>query len=95
VRFGVDDREAPTAGSSGGAEGERIAARECGEGIVAVRALCGAETDWELCCRLDCSGDAEKRCSHQETGGAGSLQLLNGGRRAFTRCVGQKRVMFV
>jgi hypothetical protein len=31
VRFGVDAREPPPDGSSGGAEGERIAARECGE----------------------------------------------------------------
>lgn len=39
-RFGVEDREGPGVGSSEaaeGADGERIAARECGEGIVAVR----------------------------------------------------------
>lgn len=36
VRFGVDDRDAPEFGSSGGAKGDRIEARECGEGIVAV-----------------------------------------------------------
>jgi hypothetical protein len=36
VRFGVEEREPPAVESSGGAEGERIAARECGEGIVAV-----------------------------------------------------------
>jgi hypothetical protein len=36
VRFGLVDRDAPMFGSSGGAEGDRIAARECGEGIVAV-----------------------------------------------------------
>lgn len=31
VRFGVDAREPPAEGSSGGAEGDSIAARECGE----------------------------------------------------------------
>lgn len=41
MRFGVEEREAPGMGSSGGAElGDRIAARErCGEGIVAVWGL--------------------------------------------------------
>ena len=39
MRFGVEEREAPAAESSGGAEGESIAARECGEGIVAVWVL--------------------------------------------------------
>ena len=37
MRFGVDEREAAAVESdSGGAEGNRIAASECGEGMVAV-----------------------------------------------------------
>jgi hypothetical protein len=39
VRLGVEEREPPAVESSGGAEGDRIAARECGEGIVAVGGL--------------------------------------------------------
>jgi hypothetical protein len=39
VRFGVEARDVELVVSSLGAEGERIAARECGEGMVAVRVL--------------------------------------------------------
>jgi hypothetical protein len=39
VRFGVGEREPPAVESSGGAEGERIAAIECGDGIVAAGGL--------------------------------------------------------
>lgn len=67
VRFGVEDREAPAVESSGGAEGERIAARECGEGIVAVGVLLRPGTIWELCCRRNCRGDTEIRFYHQKT----------------------------
>jgi hypothetical protein len=45
VRLGVEAREPPVVGSSGGAEGESIAARECGEGIVAVGVLLRPETE--------------------------------------------------
>lgn len=44
-RFGVEDRELPAGVSSGGAEGDSIAARECGEGIVAVRVLWRPESE--------------------------------------------------
>lgn len=51
MRLGVEDREVTAAGSSGGAEGESIAAREWergGEGIVAVRVLLRPGTDGEM-----------------------------------------------
>jgi hypothetical protein len=49
--LGVEDREVTAVGSSGGAEGESMAAREWergGEGIVAVRVLLRPETDGEM-----------------------------------------------
>jgi hypothetical protein len=48
VRLGVEEREPPAVESSGGAEGERIAARECGEGIVAVGGLIRPGTGWQV-----------------------------------------------
>lgn len=40
MRFGVEDRETAGFVSPGGADGERIAAMDCGDGgIVAVRVL--------------------------------------------------------
>lgn len=57
MRLGVEDREVVTAvGSSGGAEGESIAAREWergGEGIVAVRVLLRPGTAGEMGRRVD------------------------------------------
>ena len=50
MRLGVEEREPPAVESSGGAEGERIAARECGEGIVAVGGLMrpGTAGRWQI-----------------------------------------------
>jgi len=57
VRFGVEDRDAPAGVSSGGAEGDRIAARECGDGIMAVGGLLRPAALWENGCGRKCGGD--------------------------------------
>ena len=68
MRFGEEEREPPAVESSGGTEGERIAARECGEGIVAVGGLMRPETEWQI---VLADGLLSRRLSgrsHQVTG---------------------------
>jgi len=75
VCLGVEEREPPVGSSSGGADGERIAARECGEGIVAVRVLLRPETEGKVCLMWDCSASAERCRSHKETGELGCCRF--------------------
>jgi hypothetical protein len=74
-RFGVDDREGPGVGSSEGAEGDRIAAMECGEGIVAVRALWGPGAQRDLGCGASERGSAALRDGHQAIGNGDGAAL--------------------
>lgn len=84
--LGVEEREPPVGSSSGGADGESIAARECGEGIVAVRVLLRPETEGKVCLMWDCSASAERCRSHKETGELGYCRLVSKRRCVFRRC---------
>lgn len=88
MRFGVEEREPPGIGSSGGAEGDRIAARECGEGIVAVWGLLRPGTGGQvvvesgsaclLACLLWCLVGVPRESWPSKNGGSsGSLQLCS------------------
>ena len=85
MRFGVVEREPPGLESSGGAEGERIAARECGEGMIAVWVLLRPWNDRYVTCWVDCWRCAERGFAHRrwsiwdaaavgKEGGGGSVQ---------------------
>jgi hypothetical protein len=72
VRFGLVDRDGPRLGSSsGGAEGDRIAARECGEGIVAVGEGPSRDPDFTSGLEMERNdvGVGEEGDAHQETKG--------------------------
>lgn len=77
MRLGVEDRDAVRRVSSACAGGDRMAAMECGEGIVAVRVLLRPrdqqrrrerEGEWGVKVRLDCfAGGAATGHAQQET----------------------------